>query len=232
MIAGVEALKKSYQELRVLDGITLQIEEGEIVCLLGPSGSGKTTLLNIMAGLEKQDEGSCQVSNRVSYVFQEDRLLPWKTVLENVMFPKTEREESRAREILEKLNLIDFCDYFPEQLSGGMKQRVSIARAFYAEHELLLMDEPFQSLDVELRFKMIKELIALWEVNRNSILFVTHSIEEALLLGHRILILSAVPTKIKKEYRVKQAPSERLLEDFKELKKEIETQFILDVESM
>lgn len=226
MIAKVENLKKAYQQHLVLDGISFQIQKGEIVCLLGPSGSGKTSLLNIIAGLQKADEGLCQVFGQLSYVFQEDRLLPWKNVLENVVFPDEKPDYQRAREILQKMALLNFCEYYPEQLSGGMKQRVSIARAFYAGHQLLLMDEPFQSLDVELRLKMVKELIALWEVNGNSILFVTHSIEEALLLGHQILVLSGLPSKVKKVYKVQKAPSERLLEDYKELKKEIETLFI------
>lgn len=222
MIAQLKNVKKEYQGLQVLDGISFVLQPGEIVCLLGPSGSGKTTLLNIMAGLLPADDGECWITDKVSYVFQEDRLLPWKTLLENILFVKAEREVETARAILAKLGLIDFCNYYPAELSGGMKQRAAIARAFYAGGDLFLMDEPFQSLDVELRLRLIKELISLWEVKRNTILFVTHNLEEAILLGHRILVLSDGPAKIKKEFKVEMAPADRIPEDFKELKQEME----------
>lgn len=227
MVARITHLKKEFQDLQVLDDVSFELAEGEIVCLLGPSGSGKTTLLNIMAGIVKPDSGLCQITGKISYVFQEDRLLPWKNVLENVLFVTERREEDNAKEILKKLGLIEFSEYKPAELSGGMKQRVAIARAFYADGDLLLMDEPFQSLDVELRLRLIKELIGLWEVKRNTILFVTHNLEEAILLGHRILVLSEVPTKIKKEFKVETAPADRRLQDFKELKQEIEELFNL-----
>ena len=225
MIAQMKNLKKEFQDLVVLDDVSFELQKGEIVCLLGPSGSGKTTLLNIMAGLLLPDAGECRVAGKVSYVFQEDRLLPWKNVLENVMFVRSEQEEEKAREILQNLGLIDFCSYFPAQLSGGMKQRAAIARAYYAGGELLLMDEPFQSLDMELRLRLIKDLVGLWEVKKNTILFVTHNLEEAILLGNRILVLSEVPAKIKKEFKVQGMPADRVPEDFGELKREIEALF-------
>lgn len=228
MLAHIRKLQKEYQGLKVLEDISFDLKKGEIVCLLGPSGSGKTTLLNLMAGLLQPDQGQCQITGQVAYVFQEDRLLGWKNVLENVMFVRARRDLVKAKAILEKMGLIDFWDYYPAQLSGGMKQRVAMARAFYAEGDLLLMDEPFQSLDIELRLHLLRELIALWEVRKNTILFVTHSLEEAILLGHRILILSGVPSKIKKEFKVEQAPAERRLEDFKDLKQKIELEFKLD----
>ena len=226
MIAEINKLEKEYQGLRVLAGLDFTLKKGEIVCLLGPSGAGKTTLLNIMAGLSVPSAGSCRIFGKLSYVFQEDRLLPWKTVLQNVMFPGGKPDEEKAKAILEKLGLIDFVNYYPAQLSGGMSQRAAIARAFYAGGDLLLMDEPFQSLDMELRLRLIKELIGLWEVRRNTIFFVTHNLEEAILLGHRILVLSAAPARVKKEFTVSRDPSERLLEEYKGLKKEIEAEFI------
>lgn len=226
MIAEINKLEKEYQGLRVLAGLDFALKKGEIVCLLGPSGAGKTTLLNIMAGLSAPSAGSCRVFGKLSYVFQEDRLLPWKTVLQNVMFPGGKPDEEKAKAILEKLGLIDFVNYYPAQLSGGMSQRAAIARAFYAGGDLLLMDEPFQSLDMELRLRLIKELIGLWEVRRNTIFFVTHNLEEAILLGHRILVLSVAPARVKKEFTVSRDPSERLLEEYKGLKKEIEAEFI------
>ena len=226
MIAEINKLEKEYQGLRVLAGLDFTLKKGEIVCLLGPSGAGKTTLLNIMAGLSALSAGSCRLFGKLSYVFQEDRLLPWKNVLENVMFPGGKPDAQKAQAILEKLGLIDFVNYYPAQLSGGMRQRAAIARAFYAGGDLLLMDEPFQSLDMELRLRLIKELIGLWEVRRNTIFFVTHNLEEAILLGHRILVLSAAPARVKKEFTVSRDPSERLLEEYKGLKKEIEAEFI------
>ena len=228
MIAEINKLEKEYQGLRVLAGLDFTLKKGEIVCLLGPSGAGKTTLLNIMAGLSAPSAGSCRVFGKLSYVFQEDRLLPWKTVLQNVMFPGGKPDEEKAKAILEKLGLIDFVNYYPAQLSGGMSQRAAIARAFYAGGDLLLMDEPFQSLDMELRLRLIKELIGLWEVRRNTIFFVTHNLEEAILLGHRIVVLSAAPATVKKEFTVSGDPSERLLEEYKGLKKEIEAEFMTE----
>lgn len=227
LVVQVSHLRKSYRSLPVLDDITFELEKGEIVCLLGPSGSGKTTLLNIMAGLLIPDAGECRITGKVSYVFQEARLLPWKTVLENVLFVSEEGDLGSAKQILKKLGLSDFEQYYPVQLSGGMKQRVAIARAYYAGADLLLMDEPFQSLDMELRLRLLKDLIGLWEVKRNSILFVTHHLEEAILLGHRIFVLSDAPTQIKREFKVDIAPADRVPEDFKELKQEIESLFNL-----
>lgn len=226
MIAEIQKLEKEYNGFKVLSGLDFTLKKGEIVCLLGPSGAGKTTLLNIMAGLSAPSAGSCRIFGRVAYVFQEDRLLPWKNVLQNVMFPDSRRDEARAREILGKLGLLSFVNYYPAQLSGGMRQRAAIARAFYAGGDLLLMDEPFQSLDMELRLRLIKELIGLWEVRRNTIFFVTHNLEEAILLGHRIFVLSAAPARIKKEFAVEPAPAERRLEEYRGLKQEIEAELL------
>lgn len=226
MIAEIQKLEKEYNGFKVLSGLDFTLKKDEIVCLLGPSGAGKTTLLNIMAGLSAPSAGSCRIFGRVAYVFQEDRLLPWKNVLQNVMFPDSRRDEARAREILEKLGLLSFVNYYPDQLSGGMRQRAAIARAFYAGGDLLLMDEPFQSLDMELRLRLIKELIGLWEVRRNTIFFVTHNLEEAILLGHRIFVLSAASARIKKEFAVEPAPAERRLEEYRGLKQEIEAELL------
>ena len=188
--------------------------------LLGPSGCGKSTLLKGVAGFMKPVEGSIRLRGRAvdepgpdrMMVFQEfDQLLPWKTVKQNVMFPmlvshKYSRREAaeRARAYIEKVNLTGFADAFPHMLSGGMKQRVAIARAMAMEPDILLMDEPFAALDALTRRKMQEELLQLWDDIRFTVLFVTHSIEEAIVVGSRILVLSPHPGRVKAELNAHQ----------------------------
>jgi NitT/TauT family transport system ATP-binding protein len=183
--------------------------------LLGPSGCGKSTLLKGVAGFMKPVEGTMRLNGRVidrpgpdrMMVFQEfDQLLPWKTVRQNVMFPlltgarMSRRDaEERAVRYIEKVNLTKFADVYPHMLSGGMKQRVAIARAMAMEPDILLMDEPFAALDALTRRKMQEELLQLWEDTRFTVLFVTHSIEEAIIVGSRILVLSPHPGRVKAE---------------------------------
>jgi NitT/TauT family transport system ATP-binding protein len=183
--------------------------------LLGPSGCGKTTLLKAIAGFMTPVGGSIRLSGKTidrpgpdrMMVFQEfDQLLPWRTVLGNVLFPlRVNRRMSRAaavdhaRSLLAKVNLTRFENVYPHMLSGGMKQRVAIARALAMEPAVLLMDEPFAALDALTRRKMQEELVALWEEVRFTVIFVTHSIEEALLIGNRILVLSPHPGRVKAE---------------------------------
>ena len=183
--------------------------------LLGPSGCGKSTLLKGVAGFLVPAEGQIRLNGRpVStpgpdrmMVFQEfDQLLPWKTVWQNVMFPmktsgryrKNEAEE-RARAAIDKVNLTKFADVYPHMLSGGMKQRVAIARAMAMEPDILLMDEPFAALDALTRRRMQEELLRLWSDIRFTVLFVTHSIEEAIIIGNRILVLSPHPGQVRAE---------------------------------
>lgn len=183
--------------------------------MLGPSGCGKSTLLKAVGGFLEPVEGEIQLKNRRVtkpgsdrvFVFQEfDQLLPWKTVKHNVMFAlissgrQTGRDaESKAMEYIEKVGLAKFADSYPHTLSGGMKQRVAIARAMAMEPEILLMDEPFAALDALTRRKMQEELLQLWEETRFTMLFVTHSIPEAVLLGNKILLLSPHPGQVKTE---------------------------------
>ncbi|WP_055480102.1 ABC transporter ATP-binding protein [Sphaerimonospora mesophila] len=194
--------------VRALEDITLDVRDGEFLCLLGPSGCGKTTLLRVMAGLEKPSSGTLEMrhddpSRSLSaVVFQDYSVFPWKTIRNNVIFPllQTGVRRSRARELadhwLAQLDLAGFEDAYPDTVSGGMKQRVAIARALAVQPELLLMDEPLAALDAQLRLLLQEKLLDLWQANQNSVVFVTHSIDEALLLGDRIAVMSARPGRI------------------------------------
>jgi NitT/TauT family transport system ATP-binding protein len=198
-------------ELTALDGISFTVERGELVSLLGPSGCGKTTLLRIIAGLIPPDEGQALVEGaRVTgprkdrcMVFQHFGLLPWRTVLANVEFPleldgvsKTERRAAAER-CIELVGLRGFEHHYPHELSGGMQQRVGIARALMRKPVLLLMDEPFGALDAQTREQLQEEFLRIWTVTRNTVLFVTHSIDEALVLSSRIVVFTPGPGRIK-----------------------------------
>jgi NitT/TauT family transport system ATP-binding protein len=198
-------------------GVTFSVDESDRFVILGPSGCGKSTILKAVAGFVAPVEGRIRLSgapvNRPGpdrvVVFQEfDQLLPWKTVLQNVTFALTasgrlpaKEADARARHYLEKVKLSAFTDSFPHTLSGGMKQRVAIARAMAMEPQVLLMDEPFAALDALTRTQMQEELLQLWNDTHITILFVTHSIEEAIRVGSRILLLSAHPGTVKAEIR-------------------------------
>ncbi|OZI26878.1 sulfonate ABC transporter ATP-binding protein [Bordetella genomosp. 9] len=201
--------------VRATHEISLDIHEGDSFVLLGPSGCGKSTLLKAAAGFIEPAAGEIRLREQVVHgpspdrvvVFQEfDQLPPWKTVEQNVMFPllasrtadrKTARE--RARHCLEQVGLARFAASYPHELSGGMKQRVAIARALAMQPSVLLMDEPFAALDALTRRKMQEELLALWNELRMTVLFVTHSIEEALVVGSRIALLSPHPGRVRAE---------------------------------
>jgi NitT/TauT family transport system ATP-binding protein len=195
--------------------VGFEVHRGDRFILLGPSGCGKSTLLKGVGGFLKPVEGGIRLNGKPidkpgpdrMMVFQEfDQLLPWKTVKQNVMFPMLtsgkygRREaEQRAHAVIDKVGLGQFPDIYPHMLSGGMKQRVAIARAMAMEPEILLMDEPFAALDALTRRKMQEELLRLWEELRFTVLFVTHSIEEAIIVGNRILVLSPHPGQVKAE---------------------------------
>lgn len=209
-----KAFYKKESSVTALDGINLDIADGEFVCLIGPSGCGKTTLLRILAGLETPSVGSFEILNggedrpQQSMVFQERGVIPWLTVEENVAFGLRMRKVSekevkeRTSYYLKKVGLDKFASLFPKELSGGMKQRVSIARAFANDPEILLMDEPFAALDEQNKFILQEELLSIWEETKKTVLFITHSIDEALLLSDRILLMSAQPGRIVKEIRI------------------------------
>ncbi|WP_378956627.1 ABC transporter ATP-binding protein [Pelosinus sp. sgz500959] len=192
-----------------LKDISLSIGDGEFFCIVGPSGCGKTTLLRILADLETASSGNIKIKSTQnghpinSMVFQEQSIFPWMTVLDNVSYglrmrgiPKKERNEIAAGYI-HMIGLQEFTHSYPSQLSGGMKQRVSVARAFANDPEVLLMDEPFGALDEQNRLILQQELLRIWERTKKTTVFITHSIDEALCLGDRVMVMSAHPGMIK-----------------------------------
>jgi NitT/TauT family transport system ATP-binding protein len=203
-------------EIVAVEGMNLEVRSGEFVCLIGPSGCGKSTVLNAIAGLITPKRGSVthngtpvtSVNTRVGYVTQFDSLLPWRSVQFNVELPlkirgvpAVERREA-ARKILNAVGLAGFEDAFPSALSGGMRSRVLLARTMVYEPEALLMDEPFGALDALLRLEMQSELTALWRRTSPTVLYVTHDIDEALVLGDRIIVFSKRPAKVIGEYTI------------------------------
>ena len=213
------------ESIKVIDKIDLNIPENKITVILGRSGCGKTTLLRLVAGLENFEQGEIigVESKRKAYVFQEDRLMPWLDVKSNITFGihKNEINNSRINEIIETVGLEKFYNAYPSQLSGGMKQRVSIARAFAYNPDFIMMDEPFSALDYFTREQMQNELLRIHERLKCSILFVTHSIDEALILGDKIVVLEK--GIIKSQYEIEEKSNDRdLLDDkFVKLKKQI-----------
>ncbi|MGI0101346.1 MAG: ABC transporter ATP-binding protein [Nitrosotalea sp.] len=227
-----------------LDGINLNVDEGDFVCLVGPSGCGKTTFLDIIAGLEKPDSGEVLLNGKPistpgpdrTMVFQEGALFPWLRVVDNVEFglkivgiPKNQRRQISER-YLDMMQLKKFSQSYIYQLSTGMKQRVAIARALALDPEILLMDEPFAALDSQTRDLLLVELQLIWERTKKTIIFVTHNIAESVVLGNRVAIFKNRPSKIKKEIvidyrRPRLAEDENLLkyqhEIIQELKSEI-----------
>jgi NitT/TauT family transport system ATP-binding protein len=191
----LEHLSKSFDALPVLQDLSLEVRRGEILALTGPSGCGKSTLLNIIAGLEQPDSGSVVCgAERIGYMFQGSRLLPWRTVFQNIRLVREDAPKEEILSLIEAVGLKGFENYYPGQLSGGMARRCALARAFHYGGELLLMDEPFQGLDYGLRMEMLSMLLSVWKKNRQSVLFVTHEIDEALTVASRIAVLSSRPT--------------------------------------
>lgn len=219
---GVEirGLEKSFGDLTIYRGFDLHVEEGEVTALLGPSGCGKTTLLEIVAGTLAPDAGRIDgiAGRRCSYVFQDARLLPWMTVSGNIEFVLRDLfdvAECRRRSAywIELVGLEGFAGYYPSELSGGMRQRVGIARAFAYPSDVLLLDEPFQALDLGLKLGLVGVFEELWRLDRRTTLFVTHDIGEALLLADDLYVLSPAPTAISARFRISPPHGKRSLED-------------------
>ena len=209
----VAAFGVGQNKVTALESFDMSIADGEFVCLVGPSGCGKSTLLRIIAGLLNPTEGQVvinddETSHLLSVVFQDYSIYPWKSVASNVRLglelTGVSRAEARRRVdlMLEKMRLTRFANTLPRKLSGGMRQRVSIARALVVEPQILLMDEPFAALDAQLRMVMQEELLHLWQSDRRTVLFVTHNLDEAILLGDRVVVMSASPGRVLQEFKV------------------------------
>lgn len=207
----VKNLTKKFGDLLVLNHMSFQVEEGDLLCVVGPTGCGKTTFLNSLTKIYKATEGQILLDgrevdpkvNNIAYIFQGNSTMPWLTVEENVGFGldiKRVPQEKKKRLVdkyLDIVGLVPYRNYYPKQLSASMLQRVGIARAFATEPELLLMDEPYGQLDIELRFKLEDELVKLWQLTGTTVLFITHNIEEAVYLGNKIMVLTNKPTNVK-----------------------------------
>jgi NitT/TauT family transport system ATP-binding protein len=214
-IRGMTKLFESQSAtVQALRGLDLDIRQGEFLCIVGPSGCGKTTLLRILAGLEQATAGDIDIRIDTgghplqSMVFQEQGIFPWLTVLDNAAFGLTVRGEpkaariARAREYLDKLGLLAFERAYPRQLSGGMRQRVNLARAFVNDPAVLLMDEPLGSLDEQTKMLVQDDLLHLWEGTSKTVIFITHSLDEAVVLADRVAVMSNRPGTIKAIFEI------------------------------
>ncbi|WP_166982165.1 ABC transporter ATP-binding protein [Paramicrobacterium fandaimingii] len=200
--------------VQALGPLNLQVAQGEFVCLVGPSGCGKSTLLRIIAGLLNPSDGEVRLAHEhvehplLSVVFQDYSIYPWKTVKNNVRLGlkisgvSAVEADNRVSYWLDKLHLTRFADSYPGTLSGGMRQRVSIARALVLSPENILMDEPFAALDAQLRKLMQDELLNIWQEDKRTVLFVTHNLDEAILLGDRVVVMGAAPGRVIAEFKV------------------------------
>jgi NitT/TauT family transport system ATP-binding protein len=213
---AIRGLSKWFGELEALRNLDLEVERGGFVSVVGPSGCGKTTFLRIVAGLEPATSGEVLLDGRLvrgpggdrGFVFQTDNLLPWRTVLANAMIgPEVagrsgEVERRRTLDLIKLVGLEGFERYYPRQLSGGMRQRVNLARALAIDPQILLMDEPFSALDAQTREIMQTELMRIWDEGRKTVLFVTHQIDEAVFLSDRVLVFARRPGRLQESVRI------------------------------
>jgi NitT/TauT family transport system ATP-binding protein len=205
----IRSLHKHFGSLKAIEDVSIDIAEGTFFVIVGPSGCGKTTLLRILGGLEQITSGAVELAEpargrpQFSMVFQGDSIFPWMTVWENAAYGlkmrKADKHEIRAvvKQWLDRTGLTRFAHLYPHQLSGGMRQRVSIARAFANDPEILLMDEPFSALDEQNRTILHQELLRIWEADKKTVVFITHSVDEAVTLGDKIMVMTASPGRAK-----------------------------------
>ena len=229
MSLEIKGLYKDFDEISLFRDFSIVFTEGTITCILGPSGCGKTTLLNIIGNIIKPDRGTLAGFDEkvISYIFQDPRLLPWKTVKGNIEFvlskdmPADERGKLTDR-FIRLVELDGFAGYYPSKLSGGMRQRVSIARAFACYSDIILMDEPLKGLDIKLKLNLIETFSRIWQADKRTVIFVTHDVDEALLLGNEIVVLSQAPVKIVASQKVEiaitnRSPDSNYLKELKQI---------------
>lgn len=231
--------------VQALENVDLEIEEGQFVCLVGPSGCGKSTLLRMMANLHHPSSGTVELNTSksthgVAMVFQNYSIYPWKTVEENIGLGlqangmSVKERAQRVRSLMEQMGLVDFAKSLPSALSGGMAQRVSIARALAVRPDILLMDEPFAALDAQMRRVLQDELLAIWQQDQRTVVFVTHSLDEAILLGDRVVVMSSRPGKIIGDYEIPferpRRPEIRGTSEFAALEQQIWSQMRIEVD--
>lgn len=224
-------INKSFDNMEILRDITIEVNKGELVSILGPSGSGKSTIFNILTDIIASDSGEKEVNGDISYMYQKDTMVPWKKVIDNIGIPlifkgkskKEAREEVKKH--IEEFGLSGFEYKYPNKLSGGMKQRANFLKTYLTSNDIILLDEPFGALDAMTKRKMQNWLLELISKMNSTILFITHDIEEAILLSDRIYIISEKPAIIKKEIKVnlnkKENKDIETSEDFVRIKKEI-----------
>ena len=232
----VKDVSKAFDDLVAIQDLNLTVGDDEFVSFIGPSGCGKTTILRLIAGLEKPTSGEIYENGKLvsgpgsdrGMVFQEFALFPWRTVQKNVEFGlemkgfSREERRNRATKYIDLVNLEGFEDTYPNELSGGMKQRVGIARALANEPDVLLMDEPFGSLDAQTRNIMQRELLRIWQKTSKTVIFVTHSVDEALYLSDRVIVLTARPATVKKEFCIDLSrPRDRAGKEFSRIRHDI-----------
>ena len=221
----VEGVSKTYDDLLVLNQIDLTADEGQIVCIIGPSGCGKSTLLRLMGGLEEPSSGNIKTRgsppsdclNALTFIFQDFSLLPWRTVESNISLvledhPISNKEKQEIiNSVLQRTNLSEFSKRWPKELSGGMKQRVGIARALAVNPSILLMDEPLSALDSQTSEILLNDLIDLWDKQRFTSIYITHNLSEAIRIGHKIVVMSRRPGEVRETVNIEKALKEREL---------------------
>ncbi|MCB9002602.1 MAG: ATP-binding cassette domain-containing protein [Bacteroidales bacterium] len=230
MSLQVKGLNKEYEGMLLYSNFGIDFTEGTITCILGPSGCGKTTLLNIIGGTVKPDSGTLVGFDKkvISYIFQEPRLLPWRTVEQNIEFVlgkniASAEKKKIVRQFIQLVELDGFEKYYPSKLSGGMRQRVSIARSFAYPSDIILMDEALKGLDVKLKQNLIRTFSRIWQADRRTVIFVTHDVDEALMLGNEVIVFSEAPVQVVMRQKVEVPLANRTIETdyFKALKQDL-----------
>ncbi len=233
----IDNIHKQFDTLEVLKGLSIHFKENKVTCILGPSGCGKSTLLNIMMAVIEPEQGKVVgfEGKDISTIFQEDRLIEWRTVEENIDFVlRNKLSFAERRKVikyyLDAVGLKDYRHYYPRKLSGGMRQRVSIVRAFAYPSEIMIMDEPFKSLDVNMKANLMRTFCKLRENDDRTIIYVTHDVDEAVTLGDQIVILTDKPAMVKKVFEnpVQTNCRWERTEEIEELKSEIIREFMVD----